>query len=610
MTIQHPKPKPPDTHDEAIVHGSATQPEDYPRLVYLAPYFDQAPLAELFEPAVIEAAKTVLPPLVQPAADQAAAEAVAELAVMRVGDTMTGPLFLSPLIPTQDSQATTKHYVDSVWAADLSHALLDDLARDLPIYGSWGSVDNMQADATPVFNAYLAAGDVIIPPGNYRFDTQPNAITAARTIRGSSPSGTSLFVNYPAGDFLRIGTSAGFGPANAQIERLRIIANVDRTSGAAIHAFPCHVCSVRDIVIAPGNGTAWRHYNGIQIDGDNGTSQFGFGIRGFDIGWCHGFGIGLRSYPMDVSINQGIIANCGGPGIDIESVSGCYITQTDIIYCLHSVRATPPDVNHNINALFVVNCFGDSAVSHCWEFGGTDGQISDIHLTNVWGSGSSGGCGFHFNNPRINGLTMANCHAHGSYGYGIQIVAGKNISINGGQIGENSAGGQNVATEIEIAAGVSDVVIANNIIGAVGYFGVNQVPLKAAAGISVEPGAGDHIIITGNKIDLGYYYAPGICKATGSNIVIRHNTGWRTTFAGYQRIAAGTQSVTFPHFLIIDDPTRIQFAITPAVDFVQCGINRFWATEPTTGVNGTATVHADAVATADFWFSFRLAAFE
>lgn len=90
--------------------------QDYPRLVFTAPYFEQYPLAELIEPAVIEATENVLPSLVPPYVDAAAQAAVQAQAVLLVGSTMTGPLFLSPLMPTQPSQAATMAYVDSMVA--------------------------------------------------------------------------------------------------------------------------------------------------------------------------------------------------------------------------------------------------------------------------------------------------------------------------------------------------------------------------------------------------------------------------------------------------------------------------------------------------------------
>ena len=88
--------------------------EDIPRLVYAAPYFQQVPLAELIEPSVIEAVNNVLPSLVPPYVDAAAQAAVQAQAVLLVGSTMTGPLFLNPVMPSADAQAASKAYVDTM----------------------------------------------------------------------------------------------------------------------------------------------------------------------------------------------------------------------------------------------------------------------------------------------------------------------------------------------------------------------------------------------------------------------------------------------------------------------------------------------------------------
>jgi hypothetical protein len=90
--------------------------QDYPRLVFSAPYFEQVPLAELIEPSVIEAIEAALPSLVPPYVQDAANQAVQQLAVLKSGSSMTGPLFLSPVIPTQPSQAASMQYVDTMLA--------------------------------------------------------------------------------------------------------------------------------------------------------------------------------------------------------------------------------------------------------------------------------------------------------------------------------------------------------------------------------------------------------------------------------------------------------------------------------------------------------------
>lgn len=90
--------------------------QDYPRLVFTAPYFQTVPLAELIEPAVTEAVEAALPSLVPPYVQDAANAAVQQLAVLIAGSTMQGPLFLNPVMPVQPAQAASMAYVDAMVA--------------------------------------------------------------------------------------------------------------------------------------------------------------------------------------------------------------------------------------------------------------------------------------------------------------------------------------------------------------------------------------------------------------------------------------------------------------------------------------------------------------
>lgn len=107
---------PPTVPTGGVPHIGLPDSMDIPRLVYAAPYFNEVPLAELIEPAVVEAVQNALPALVPPYVDGAAQTAVQQLAVLLTGSTMSGPLFLSPLMPTQPSQAATMAYVDAMIA--------------------------------------------------------------------------------------------------------------------------------------------------------------------------------------------------------------------------------------------------------------------------------------------------------------------------------------------------------------------------------------------------------------------------------------------------------------------------------------------------------------
>lgn len=111
-------PPPPSGRDVAVPPGTAPTFKDYPRLVVSAPYFTQNPLAEMFAPAVYEAALSVIPGILQTSsllADAVDTE-VRRLAVLRVGDTMTGALFMADPLPTMDFQVATKLYVDLMLA--------------------------------------------------------------------------------------------------------------------------------------------------------------------------------------------------------------------------------------------------------------------------------------------------------------------------------------------------------------------------------------------------------------------------------------------------------------------------------------------------------------
>src|SRR5215467_9518780 len=117
----------------AVVSIGIPDSQDIPRLIFSAPYFEQVPLAELIEPSVIEAVNAALPSLVPPYVDAAAQAAVQAQAVLLVGSTMTGPLFLNPVMPSADAQAASKAYVDTM----LSTAGIPEVPP-VPVGQIWG----------------------------------------------------------------------------------------------------------------------------------------------------------------------------------------------------------------------------------------------------------------------------------------------------------------------------------------------------------------------------------------------------------------------------------------------------------------------------------------
>lgn len=81
------------------------------------PYFWPEPLAQVIEPTIVDYLNGALPILLPPYIDPAALTAVQQYAVQLSGSTMSGPLYLSPILPTAPSEAASKQYVDTMIAA-------------------------------------------------------------------------------------------------------------------------------------------------------------------------------------------------------------------------------------------------------------------------------------------------------------------------------------------------------------------------------------------------------------------------------------------------------------------------------------------------------------
>lgn len=122
MTISEPRDVPPGVPANLITPTGnmpaigVPNSQDYARLIFAAPYFEQIPIAEIIQPSVTEAVENALPSLIPPYVDAAVLAGVQQYSVLLTGSTMSGPLFLSPLMPTQPSQAATMAYVDAMLA--------------------------------------------------------------------------------------------------------------------------------------------------------------------------------------------------------------------------------------------------------------------------------------------------------------------------------------------------------------------------------------------------------------------------------------------------------------------------------------------------------------
>lgn len=131
--------------------------QDYPRLVFSAPYFVPVAIADLIDPSVQESVEGMLPTLLPPLVDDAAQNAVNQYAVLLTGSVMTGPLLLWG-DPTTPTMAATKNYVDAM----LSTAGIPEVPP-VPIgqlwareTGQWVPIDASGGNFLPLTGGTLA----------------------------------------------------------------------------------------------------------------------------------------------------------------------------------------------------------------------------------------------------------------------------------------------------------------------------------------------------------------------------------------------------------------------------------------------------------------------
>jgi hypothetical protein len=224
--------------------------QDYPRLVYTAPRFEVVAIADIIAPSVLEACEALLPSLVPPYVDAAADAAVASLAVVLTGSTMSGPLNLSPTMPTAPAMAATKAYVDSmigtvipeVPPVPVGQAWARETGQWIPLAGG-GTVTNIATGAGLTGGPITATGTIAmanmaansLKGNNTATVTAPTDLNVGQvmTMLGAAPLNSPNFVGTPT---LPTGTQAITQPGgtnNTSVATTAFVATSITTATAA-----------------------------------------------------------------------------------------------------------------------------------------------------------------------------------------------------------------------------------------------------------------------------------------------------------------------------------------------------------------------------------------
>ncbi|HEY6258345.1 MAG TPA: hypothetical protein VIY51_21385 [Xanthobacteraceae bacterium] len=109
--------------------------------VYTWPYYAPVRISDVMAPAIDNYLTLNLPIILPPYIDPAAEAAVQAIALLKAGDTATGPIYTTELLPTADAEFATKLYVDTVAAGVPA---FPEAPADGAVFGRMGSNTSWQ----------------------------------------------------------------------------------------------------------------------------------------------------------------------------------------------------------------------------------------------------------------------------------------------------------------------------------------------------------------------------------------------------------------------------------------------------------------------------------
>jgi hypothetical protein len=215
-------------------------------------------------------------------------------------------------------------------------------------------------------------------------------------------------------------------------------------------------------------------------------------------------------------------------GMEITYGSGWYAEDLDAVVSGNGVIFDPSfAAGQSVYSVGLTEVQADSSFGDNFLFSG-DGWISDVDGKHLWASNSQAGNGLTANNPRLDGLQIAETTALVNHGHGMAILQGTNISAVATHSMMNSQAGSNLFDDIYIGNGAPVVSLTGGLTGVGGTGHALGSPFVANAryGINAQGGGPGQTItlmgmhgaghITGFK-NLGGVTSPSVLVDLGNS---------------------------------------------------------------------------------------------
>lgn len=397
--------------------------------------------------------------------------------------------------------------------------------------GWFGAVGDGIADDTVAINAAILYASsrklkVSVPSGSYLYGGSAD-LSDGVILQGAGRNATTILARDAAAPYLIKALGEGSG-----ISHIRFEANVTQTGGRYVEligpeSFIEEFYMDGDFNGVYMTGSVSRIRHGRFQDGASGA------IRIISEG-------GDNSQLIDDVLMGAQSPQLSSAGIRVRNSSALIISNTSVIQQGDALLIDPSQstqdanpANGNVYSLFVNNCFFDNSGNSGIKIAPTgDASVLRCRFSNVW-CGSSAQDGVIISNAGtgvVSGIAFNSLHAFLNGGAGITTGTGtiQDIEINGGTFSQNSFGAY-----IE---GVNKLKITNATIGASsGLVG------NTSAGVFLGSGVSD--IVVANNIILGNGGVSISDSSTTSSKVIRDNVGYITEGGGTASVATDANGV-------------------------------------------------------------------
>ncbi|MBR0668258.1 hypothetical protein GXW71_28150 [Roseomonas hellenica] len=363
-------------------------------------------------------------------------------------------------------------------------------------------------------------GTICFPAGTYNIGSGIDVTAGNIHLVGAGKGATVIRSTFASGHVITFGNGVT-QIFNLGLRDLTVDTTVNRSSGAAVRVQDCQYWMCDRVSVDHIGG---QHHVGFALETHIAAQTGGkYYLRSVEIlgTLSDGVQIGTNGLEVGAIYLSQVTANTCGSGFRITNASYMPWSDVEAVSCLGDAFVCDPGSGQAVTIAFWKGLVADSPGNIGINFTGS-GIIAEISMDGCW----SANCGQHgivVGNSALNGLSLTSHRSIHNQRHGVELFAGKNVTISGGQFFNNGRAAPNAYNGINVEPGFSFFSITGANAGSGGFYAQSGEPCQQFAGISVSAGGSDHYVVTGNicsgNLSAGVNDGgTGLIKAVANNV--------------------------------------------------------------------------------------------